>query len=306
MRIVTRADFDGIVCAVLLYEALDISEPVKWAEPNDMQHRRINIAETDIIANLAYHEKCMLWFDHHVSNRNDEEFKGAFKIAPSAAGVIYQYFKDQQNDKKISAITKGFKRDYSELVDAADRIDSAQLTSEEILSPQNFPYVGIAMTISGRQVEDEPYWNRLIDLFRNHDVKTVLNDPEVKKRIRRVVDENAKYTVFLKEHTQKINHITITDFRSLDPVPTGNRFLVFPLFPDTTVNIKTRRHEKDSEKIIVSIGHSITNRQCKVNVGLLCSRFGGGGHVGAGSCSFPDDKFDKNMNLILESLLKNI
>jgi len=88
MRIVTRPDFDGIVCAILLSEALDISEPVKWVEPNAMQRGVVEIREGDIIANLPYSDKCTLWFDHHYTNRIYDAFEGVFKIAPSAAGLL--------------------------------------------------------------------------------------------------------------------------------------------------------------------------------------------------------------------------
>ena len=64
MRIVARPDFDGIVCAVLLYEALDISKPVLWVEPIAMQDGQVEIRKGDIIANLSYQKKCTLWFDY--------------------------------------------------------------------------------------------------------------------------------------------------------------------------------------------------------------------------------------------------
>jgi len=94
MRIVTRPDFDGVVCAALLYEAEKITEPVKWVRPNDVQKGRVDIRKGDIMANLPYDERCSLWFDHHYSNRINRPFKGAFKLAPSAAGVIFEYYKD--------------------------------------------------------------------------------------------------------------------------------------------------------------------------------------------------------------------
>ena len=123
MRIITRPDFDGVVCASLLYEAKHIEHPVKWVEPNEMQKGLVDVREGDIIANLPYDERCSLWFDHHHTNRIDKPFKGSFKIAPSAAGVIYEYYKDR------------FYKDYSELVKETDKIDSANLSLDEVLHP---------------------------------------------------------------------------------------------------------------------------------------------------------------------------
>jgi oligoribonuclease NrnB/cAMP/cGMP phosphodiesterase (DHH superfamily) len=148
MRIVTRPDFDGIVCAVLLFEALDIKDPVIWVEPNHVQKGLINIQNEDIIANLPYDERCAFWFDHHYTNQIDTPFKGAFKIAPSAAGIIFDYYKNR------------LRRDYSELVQAADKIDSADLTLDEVLHPENYPYVLIPLTISNDDQPDEPYLSK--------------------------------------------------------------------------------------------------------------------------------------------------
>ena len=141
MRIITRPDFDGVVCAALLYNALDIEGPVKWAEPSDLQRGLVEIREGDVIANLPYDDRCALWFDHHYTNRIDRPFNGEFRIAPSAAGIIFAHYKDR------------FVRDYSELVTATDKIDSADLTLDEVLNPEKYGYVLLSMTMSdGRRV----------------------------------------------------------------------------------------------------------------------------------------------------------
>lgn len=292
MRIITRPDFDGIVCAVLLTDALEITEPTKWVEPNDMQNRRVNVREGDVIANLFYHENCSLWFDHHLSNKIDAEFEGAFEIAPSAARVIFDYY-------------KSFSRDFSELVEAADKVDSAQLTGEEILHPERFPYVGIAATMGGDYDDNEAYWNHLVSLLGQKDIDQVMEDSQVKDQLSRVVRENEVYAEHLNQHTSLQEHISITDFRSLKKPPSGNRFLVFSLYPDTVVNLRIRYKDPQKESIIISMGHSIVNRNCNVNMGTLCSRFNGGGHVGAGSCSFPTSQYEENLKTILDILQQN-
>ena len=137
MRIVTRPDFDGVVCAALLYKALDIKEPVKWVEPNELQKGLVKIREGDVIANLPYDDGCSLWFDHHYTNRIDKPFKGEFRIAPSAAGIIFAHYKDR------------FECDHSELVAATDKIDSANLTLDEVLNPEKHGYVMLSMTLCG-------------------------------------------------------------------------------------------------------------------------------------------------------------
>ncbi|QTA84172.1 exopolyphosphatase [Desulfonema magnum] len=293
MRIVTRADFDSIVCAVLLYEALDINKPVKWVEPSEIQKGLADVEEGDILANLPYDKNCSMWFDHHYTNRIDTPFEGAFEIAPSAAGVIFKYYKDR------------FTRDYSELVRETDKIDSADLSLDEVLHPESYPSLLISMTISNRDKSDEAYWNKLIDLLRKFDIPEVFHDPEVKKRCKKVIEQNKAYETLLKEHTHVEKHVSVTDFRSLDEAPVGNRFLVYSLFPETIVNMKIRYDNEDREKVIIGVGHSIFNPNCKVNVGLMLSNFEGGGHRGAGACNFHKSKTDKNIRELLDILLEN-
>ncbi|UCD89689.1 MAG: exopolyphosphatase [Desulfobacterales bacterium] len=293
MRIITRPDFDGVVCASLLYEAEHIEHPVKWVEPNEVQKGLIDVLEGDIIANLPFDERCTLWFDHHHTNRIDKPFKGAFKIAPSAAGVIYEYYKDR------------FRRDYSELVKETDKIDSANLSLDEVDHPEKYSYVLLSMTVLGRDEYDEPYWNRLVKLLRKYDIGAVLNDPEVKKRCQAVVEKNKIFKDILQKNTKVIQHVSVTDFRSFDKTPTGNRFLVYSLFPESIVSVKIRYPGDDKEKVSVSVGHSIFNRNCQVNVGQMLAKFEGGGHRGAGSCTFHASKAEEYIGKIIDILLKN-
>jgi len=293
MRIVTRPDFDGVVCAVIFYEAENITEPVKWVEPNEMQSGLVEIQEGDIISNLPYNEKCSLWFDHHYSNQITTPFKGAFEIAPSAAGVAYKYYK------------KDLKPDYSELIKQTDKIDSADLSLDEVIYPEKHAYVLLSMTILNRDKSDESYWNKLVELLGKFEIAEILDDPEVKQRCEAVIKENKKYKAFLKKYTTLNKHVSITDFRDFDEAPSGNRFLVYSLFPDSIVSVKIRYDYKDKEKVILSVSHSIFNKKCNVNVGLMLSGFNGGGHRGAGGCSFHISKADEYISAILDILIKN-
>ncbi len=292
MRVVTRPDFDGVVCAALLMDALKIGPPVRWVQPSDMQHRRVDIQTGDVIANLPFHEGCSLWFDHHYSNQPKAPVDGMFKIAPSAAGIVYEYYREDLD------------RDYTELIRQTDRIDSADLTLDEILHPENYPYVLLSMTITNHDSSEERYWDHLVTLLRTRSTAQVMDDPEVKRRCQRVVDTNIVYEKALRANTTLVDHVSITDFRGLDPAPNGNRFLVYCLFPDCTVNVKIIFDEDNLASI--KVGHSILNRGCEVNVGKMLSAFEGGGHPGAGACRFARDKAPDYLNRILHILRKNV
>ncbi|WP_319522530.1 exopolyphosphatase [uncultured Desulfosarcina sp.] len=291
MRVVTRPDFDGVVCAALLMDALRIDTSILWTQPSDMQHRRVDIREGDVVANLPYHENCSLWFDHHYSNQPEKSVSGAFKIAPSAAGIVYEYYRDRLN------------RDYAELIRQTDRIDSADLTVDEILRPEKYPYVLLSMTISNREPSEAIYWDHLVNLLRTLPLDRIMEDGMVKSRCRQVVADNAAYEKALMAHTKMVGHVSVTDFRDLDPAPNGNRFLIYSLFPECTVNVKIL-YDKD-HLASIKVGHSILNRGCKVNVGKMLSTFEGGGHPGAGACRFPREKASDYLERILKILLRN-
>jgi len=293
MRIVTRPDFDGIVCAALLREVFEITEPVLWVEPVKINNREVDIRNGDILANLPYDERCSYWFDHHFTNSVDADFKGEFRLAPSAAGIIYDHFRGK--------IDKNFDK----LVRETDRIDSAHLTQEEILIPRTNPFVMLSFTVKGSNLSNESYWNKLVELLRNREIEDVIVDPDVKARIRSEIENDLRYKEYLMEHTTVENGVSITDFRPFVTVPSGNRFLVFSLFPETYVNVKIRNSEEEGGKVIASVGHSIFNRKCRVHCGKLVARFGGGGHFGAGSCSCTEKVFEDSIGSIISILREN-
>ena len=293
MRIITRADFDGVVCAALLYEAENITEPVKWVEPNDMQRGLVDVRAGDIIANLPYDDRCTLWFDHHHTNRIDTPFEGAFKIAPSAARVIFDYYRNS------------FRQDYTELIKQTDKIDAADLSMDEVLYPERYGVVLLSMTVLGRDGHEEGYWNRLVHLLRNSDIDEILENPEVKAHCDAAKEKNRLYKDLLWQNTRVEEHISITDFRGFDKAPSGNRFLVYSMFPQTVVSVTIRYDDKDKKRLAVSVGHSIFNRSCNVNVGRMLTAFGGGGHRAAASCRFDAQKAEDYIPKIIRILLKN-
>ena len=294
MRIVTRPDFDGVVCAVLLQDAYDAEMPILWAEPGDMQQGRVDVRPGDIVANLPFHKDCAMWFDHHFSNTPGRPFEGLFEMAPSAAGLVQRYFADRLT------------RDYDDLIRETDRIDAADLSEDEVQFPENYPYVLLSMTVSGRDSADEPYWDRLVALLQSETMAGVMADAEVHRRCAQVVVDNRRYRDHLRQCTKIKGVVAVTDFRSLETTPQGNRFLVYSMFPETVVQMKIRRADRDPQKVIVSVGHSIFNRNCKVNVGALLARFQGGGHPGAGSCSLAADQSDAAIAAILDILMRNV
>lgn len=295
MRIVTRPDFDGIVCAVLLRQALEPSLPIYWIEPNAIQSGTADIRDGDILANLPWHPHAYLWFDHHISNKSARDVPGAFDIAPSAAGVIYKYYKTQNLlDNR-----------FDELVDQTDMIDSADLTMEQVRAPEDYPYLLLSMTIKNNDFQDIPYWERLVEMLGDADINTILKDPEVDRRCREVIEENKLFKNYLETYTTMVHRISVTDFRSLEKVPSGNRFLTYCLFANAIASVKIRYAGPDKKQVLLSVGHSIFNPECRVNVGAMLARYGGGGHFGAGGCTLDACDAQEKIDEILDILKAN-
>ncbi|MCK5313004.1 MAG: exopolyphosphatase [Desulfobacteraceae bacterium] len=295
MRIVTRPDFDGIVCAVFIEQAENITEPVQWIEPGDVQQGTAEIKPGDIMANLPYDERCSIWFDHHISNVPVFKVEGSFKIAPSAAGIVYEYYKE-----------KGLlQRNYDELVEQTDIIDAAELTKDQVLNPEKYPYILLSMTVKNKDESDLPYWNKLVSLLKHVPIKDILEDKEVKKRAENILKENIAYEKYLKEYTKIHGNISVTDFRSFDKSPSGNRFLTYHLFPDTIASITIRNKYKNKNQILLSIGKSIFNNKSNVNIGKLLSGYNGGGHDGAGGCTLDIESANKDIEKIISIMVED-
>lgn len=295
MRIVTRPDFDGIVCAVIISTAENTAGPVTWLEPGEVQHGTAAIKQGDIMANLPYDGRCTLWFDHHISNSPEKKVPGAFKIAPSAAGVVYEYYREQG---KIGS-------EFDQLVHWADIIDAANLTEDQVLQPENHHYVLLSMTVRNRDESDPPYWEKLVDLLKHRPIEEVMKDEEVRRRREKIILENRAYEAILRENSVLYDGICVTDFRHFDDPPSGNRFLVYSIFPETIAAVKIRYADPQKDKVLVSIGHSIFNDKCRVNVGRLLSDYGGGGHKGAGGCTLDVSEADRKIRELLTVMREN-
>jgi len=292
MRIVTRGDLDGLTSAILISEMEKI-ESIELIHPQDITDNKFEITENDIMANLPYHPKAGLWFDHHLltgSNKKPPaDLKGKHTLAPSAARVIYDYY----GSEKL--------RKYEHLVSETDRLDSAQLSIDDVLRPKGVILLGF--TIDGRTGIErfKDYFLDLVRWFQYMSIEEVLKQPDVAVRVRFLKDENADFQKTVRENSRLDGNVIITDFRSIDKVPVGNRFLVYTLFPEANVSVRLQWGPKKSF-VATTLGHSIFKRTSKANCGEICGRFGGGGHKGAGAVPLSGDQVEEKIAEIIRML----
>jgi hypothetical protein len=314
MRLVTRADFDGLVCGALVTKFEKIDDYL-FVEPKFMQDGLVEIRSGDIITNLPYHPNCTLWFDHHITNTTPDFAKpimigkGGFRLAPSAARVVYEYYTELGNGQQATGNSKMTGKEIISylntdrikyLLREADRIDAGKLEREDVLKPQG--YVLISMTTDGKNVGDEPYWLKIIDLLRDKTLEEMLSEPEVKKRCERIRDEQEKLRKLLLERTMMKGNVIYCDLRGVKEIPDGNRFLIFTLFPKGNIQVKVSEDPQRQNTTAISVGYNIFNPTSNVNVGELLKNYGGGGHKVVGSSRVPNDKAEQAIKEILAAV----
>ena len=308
MRLVTRADFDGLVCGALItqFETID---SYLFVEPKFMQDGMVEIRRGDIIANLPYHPSCTLWFDHHITNTTPDfpkpimPGKGGFRLAPSAARVVCEYYTEtvqmagSDGAAQLPFLTTP-RMIY--LLQETDRIDAGKLTPEDVLNPQG--YVLVSMTTDGKHAEDEPYWLRVIRLLRDATLDEVMRDPEVSRRCQQILNDQEKLKAILLERTTMKGNVIYVDLRGIKDIPDGNRFLLYTLFPDGNISVRVAEDHQRENTTAISVGYNIFNTSSNVNVGELLKNYGGGGHKVVGSCRVPNDRAEQAIREIVAAV----
>jgi len=303
MRLVTRSDFDGLACGVLLKEA-GIIDHWKFAHPKDLQDGLVEVTEDDCLANVPYVEGCGLWFDHHSSEHErlqlEGKYKGESRITPSCARIIYEYYGGAEK-------FPGFE----EMMEAVDKVDSGNLTIDEIQNPTGWILIGFLMdprTGLGRwrnfTISNYQLMEKLIDACRTMSAEEILAMPDVKERVEVYNEQTEKFMEMVKKYTTTEGNLIISDLRGVDPIYSGNRFLIYSMYPDQNISawIVSGRGGAGCS---AAVGYSILNKTSTVDVGSLMLKYNGGGHKKVGTCQFSDENMATDLPKMLEEL-KNL
>jgi hypothetical protein len=294
MRILTRGDFDGLTCTVLLSEVEQIDE-IRMAHPKDAQDGKVSVEPQDIVVNLPFILGCGMWFDHHSSEEHvaaNFPFKGRFEVAPSCARVIYNHYAPAHKTK--------FER-FAALLEATDRFDSADLTMSDVTDPAGYMMLGQTLDPrSGLSADFKAYFTWLAENLKKQPIEKLLEQEEIVKRSSRVLNERDAFKALLQKCAHVESNVIVSDLRGVKDRPAGNRFLVFTLFPQTNVDV--RLIDGRDGGVVIAVGHSIFNRTCRVNIGRLMQEFGGGGHKGVGTAQLRAETAKDQIKDIIERL----
>ncbi len=302
-RLVTRSDFDGLVCAMILKEKGLIGD-IKFVHPKDVQDGKVELTANDITTNLPFDPRAGLVFDHHESEliRNAQRANADKYIidpnAKSAARVVYDYYGGKEGLPRIS----------EELMEAVDKGDSADFTLEEILDPKGWVLINFIMdarTGLGRfhdfRISNYDLMMELIDYCVLHSVDEVLAIPDVKERTDLYFKQAELFKNQIKSIAQVHDKVVVLDLRDQDTIYAGNRFMVYALYPETQSSIHVAWGFR-KQNTAVMIGKSIVNKASNANIGELCLKYGGGGHKNAGTCQLDNDKVDACLPDIIKAL----
>ncbi len=289
-RLVTRSDFDGLVCAVLL-KYLDLIEDIKFVHPKDMQDGLIAIGPRDITTNLPYVEGVHLAFDHHLSETLRTTGSANHIIdpdAPSAAHVVCRHFGGPSR----------FPPAWKAMLDAVDQGDSAQYRVNDILEPKEWTllnYVMDARTGLGRfrnfRISNYDLMMKLIDYCTHHDIDEILALPDVRERVELYFAQQDRFEEQIMRCATIRENLVVLDLRAEETIYAGNRFVIYALFPACNISIHEIWGVKKANTVF-AIGKSIVNRTSNTNIGALCLSYGGGGHANAGTCQVDNDRAD--------------
>ncbi len=293
-RLVTRSDFDGLVCAVLL-KHLDLIDDIKFVHPKDMQDGKVDITDRDITTNLPYVKGVNLAFDHHLSEtiRNEKVDNHIIDPdAPSAARVVWKYYGGHDT----------FPVEWDEMMDAVDKGDSAQFTQDEVLNAEGWVLLNFLMdarTGLGRfrefRISNYALMMDLIDYCKNHSIEEILDLPDVKERVELYFEQEAKFKEQIQRCATVHDNLVVLDLRHEEQIWAGNRFMIYALYPQCNISIHVLWGLKHQNTVFAT-GKSIFDRSSNTNVGELMLQYGGGGHHAAGTCQVENDRAESVLN----------
>jgi nanoRNase/pAp phosphatase (c-di-AMP/oligoRNAs hydrolase) len=298
MRLVTRSDFDGLVCGALLKEA-GLIDCYKFVHPKDIQDGLVQIGPNDILANVPYSNGVGMWFDHHTSEGErlgSISYRGMSRVAPSCARVIYDFLGGPSR----------YSDHWDPIMTAVDKVDSANLTVKEIEYPTSWILMGFLMdprTGLGRfhhfRISNYQLMESLIEHCRTMTAEAILQEPDVKERSDLYFGQSKYYENMLRTCSRLIGQVLIIDLRDQETIFPGNRFLPYTLFPECKVSIHVT-WGREGATVALAMGNSIINRDSMANLGSIALHFGGGGHEAVATCQVDKGELDETLNTIVD------
>jgi len=297
MRLLTRSDFDGLACSAILLN-MGLIDDWKFVHPKDIQDGLVQANDNDILANIPYIPGCKLWFDHHSSETErmgkNSYFEGVSRKALSCARVLYDYY---GGDEKLGH--------FAEMIRYVDKVDSANLTIEEISRPSGWVLLGFIMdprTGLGRfrnfTISNYDLMKELAKACATKNIEDILAMPDLKERVAAYFDQEKLFREMITKVSRVDGNVLISDLRDVDPIYAGNRFLMYTMYPDQNISVWIV-DGRNKQNCVITVGYSTVNRSATVNVGSMLLTYGGGGHTQVGTCQVPYEDAERIIGEII-------
>ncbi len=295
MNLITKLDFDGLVCAAMLTQKKPDIKEILFSTAREIETRDIlfDINPDDILAHLPYYPGVGTWFSNHdwehFGTDDLARVDGKWGEACCTAELVKNYFEE------------GGLEGYDPLIEVAARIECANLNEEDVLAPRSWMLINY--TLDPRFPADREYGVHLTEMLRSTmPAEEVLGDAEVAARVAKYKDAESQFVEELKTHSRLEGNVIITDFRDMGIAPRPNRYRVFLEFPEGNVQARIERHPGNPNNLLVSVSKSIFNRTLKkTHLGQMMEQYGGGGVDGAATCAIKD-KADLRIKMIIDAL----
>jgi nanoRNase/pAp phosphatase (c-di-AMP/oligoRNAs hydrolase) len=304
-RLITRSDFDGLVCAMLLRD-LNLIDEIKFVHPKDMQDGTILVSDTDITTNLPYVEGVYLAFDHHSSEifhagMNKRDNYVVVPDAQSTARVVYNHYGGEIRFSKVS----------KDLLAAVDQAAAAHYNKDDILNAASWSLLNFLIdprTGLGRfhefSISNYNLMIQLIDYFRHHSVDEILNMSDVRERVDLYMEHLDHFKGQILKCSTVTENIVVLDLRGEEAIYAGNRFMIYALFPETNISINIMWGANKTHTVFAT-GKSIINRSSNTNIGALMLKYGGGGHFNAGTCQVENGVSEQILDELIEQIVQD-
>ena len=292
MRLYTHTDLDGVFSAVLLVDVEEVDE-IKFVDPGTVQAGKIPFTKNDIISDLPFDKRCGIWFDHHESIKPKEglKFEGSWKLAPSCARVVYDYYESPYLAK------------YNHALEEVDKIDSGMVAKEQAENPTGWFLLSNTLETSAQKKVDDEYRRYLIGLVEDEqDIGALLEDDWVAERAANARQELGVFRKMLLENTKMEGNVAFSDLRGAKGFPRGNNYLVYALFPDAVTSVRLMPIDEENGTVKISVGHNIYGKKTTFDVGAAMKKIGGGGHRPVGGATVKADEAETIVKKIIAEI----
>lgn len=299
--------FDGLVSAALFTKLLGELEPAKTLSFSyrscgyGPKLKRIPkgwlAGQINAILDFRYaeNENLTFYFDHHkTAFESDKDQRRAVQRVRASKGARKLHFDPACTScakliARVAEETYGVKlADTEELVEWADRVDSARFESAE----DAFFARGEALVLSDvvERHGDTPFVAKYAPMLARAHVNEVAREPEIQEMAAPLAAAKERFLSVVRQTGVVRGDVSVTDLGAQEITPAG-KFATYVAFPSCRYSVILLR-TRDQLKLGVGF-NPWSGVQREHDIAALCKAEGGGGHPVVGAVNFAHAELDR-------------